>query len=319
MINQWKDLFQKSRKVYQEEGIKWLLRYASRDIKYSVKAKIMEMYKALCFYYIKKRANSDFIVKDVQGNKMHLPLSDPGISKELLVFGIREKDATKFLQRKIVSGMRIVDIGANIGYYVLLEAKLVGNRGKIYAIEPEPRNVALLQKNIEINGYQDIVEVHQMAVSDCNGTSRLLLRKASNWHRLDDFGDNTDLPAYAKAAEYIEVKTIKLDDFLKDKGKIDFIRMDIEGHECKAIEGMTETLKNGKPPLILFMEVHLRSRLLLSYGASKLVKKLADLGFDPIGAFGYDRPNTNLTSEELIANPRRIYTMHGCHWFFEKR
>ena len=57
--------------------------------------------------------------------------------------------------------MVVVDIGSNIGYYTLIAAKILGSSGKVYAFEPEPNNYELLLKNIEVNGYTNIVPVQK--------------------------------------------------------------------------------------------------------------------------------------------------------------
>ena len=103
---------------------------------------------------------------------MYLKLNDAGISRELALLGVHEPIATRLLNQQIKSGMRVIEIGANIGYYTLIAANLVGESGKIYAIEPEPANYALLTKNVEVNGYKNVIPI-QKAISNEIGTSKL--------------------------------------------------------------------------------------------------------------------------------------------------
>ncbi len=86
------------------------------------------------------------ILCKVQSNWMYLDLVNEGISRVLAIYGIREADHTQIMKRELKSGMAVLDIGSNIGYYPLLEASLVGTKGKVYAIEPDPRNIELLKK-----------------------------------------------------------------------------------------------------------------------------------------------------------------------------
>ena len=62
-------------------------------------------------------------------------------------------------------GNFVIDLGANIGYYTCILAKLVGKDGKVFAFEPDPRNLKLLEKNIKVNEYNNVVIVDK-AVSD---------------------------------------------------------------------------------------------------------------------------------------------------------
>jgi hypothetical protein len=93
------------------------------------------------------------VLIDVQGSKMYVDSSDIGVAPFLLEWGFYEKYETALFKRLVKKGMVVVDIGANIGYYTLLAAHLVGDKGKVFAFEPDPNNYDLLCKNIEVNGY----------------------------------------------------------------------------------------------------------------------------------------------------------------------
>ena len=82
---------------------------------------------------------------------MYLDPKDRGISRTLLLFGERELDHKLILERIVKKNMKIFDIGANIGYYVLMESNLIGEKGKILAIEPVDKNIKLLRKNLKLN------------------------------------------------------------------------------------------------------------------------------------------------------------------------
>ncbi|GAI28794.1 unnamed protein product [marine sediment metagenome] len=78
---------------------------------------------------------------DIQGNKMYVNTDDRGFAPILLVDGVWEKYKTEVFKQMVKEGMVVVDIGANIGYYTLIGAELVGESGIVYAFEPEPSNV----------------------------------------------------------------------------------------------------------------------------------------------------------------------------------
>lgn len=171
---------------------------------------------------------------EVQGHKMFL---DPKDSLGLSIHGAYEPFATSLVKKVVKEGDVVLDIGANIGYYTLILAKLVGQRGKVFAFEPGPLNFALLKKNIEINGYKNVI-LEQKAVSDRSEMTRLYL-SADNPadHRIYDSHDNR---------RFIQISAVRLDDYFKDYfGKIDFIKMDIQGAEGLAIKGMANLLRRN--------------------------------------------------------------------------
>jgi len=93
-----------------------------------------------------RNIRTDHIQITVNSNYlMYVDLKDKGISKELYVHKTREHFSTEFLQKFVKEEDIVIDIGANIGYYALMEAQLA-NKGKVYAIEPIPTNVDLLKK-----------------------------------------------------------------------------------------------------------------------------------------------------------------------------
>jgi len=177
----------------------------------------------------------------VDGHKMFL---DPFDSLELSTNGKFEEFETQIVKKIIQEGSTVVDLGANIGYYTLIFARLVGNKGKVFAFEPDPENFHILEKNLEINNYKNII-LERQAVSNKSGKLRLYLdNKNKGAHTIFETEDNDSS---------IEIDSITLDDYFRNfKGKIDFIKMDIEGGEAEAVEGMSSLLKRGS--LIIMTE-----------------------------------------------------------------
>lgn len=172
---------------------------------------------------------------EVQGHKMFLDSKD---SLYLSINGVYEPFETELVKKEIRKGDVVLDIGANIGYYTLIFAKLVSEEGKVFAFEPDPTNFALLKKNIEINEYKNVILV-QKAVSNKTGKIRLYLSEDNKAdHRIYDSHDGR---------QSIEIESIRLDDYFKNYDrKIAFIKMDIEGAEGGALQGMTNLLKENK-------------------------------------------------------------------------
>lgn len=123
-----------------------------------------------------KGIDSIVLIDNVQGNKMYVNTEDKSIVPYLLLDHVWEKYKTELFKKIITQGMTVVDIGASIGYYTLIAAKLVGKTGVVYAFEPEPCNYELLIKNIELNGFTNIVPIKK-AVSNRHGKAKLYFEK----------------------------------------------------------------------------------------------------------------------------------------------
>ncbi len=189
-----------------------------------------------------------YIVEKIHGSDMLLNPHDRGIGTDLLLYGNREPLICKEYRKLLHEGMVVYDIGANIGYYALQEASIVGDIGCVYAIEPIPSNLKLLESNIYLNGYKNI-KTYNLAVGDKDYKGFIKVSGMSNLSTM------IDKSGYRQYKERLPVKVVSVDSFMKDKRLPDVIRMDTEGYEVNIIKGMTE-LFESKRPLILFIEVH---------------------------------------------------------------
>jgi len=173
-------------------------------------------------------------VFEIQGNKMYLDSLD---SLGVLGRGVHESLTTDLFKKEIKKSDIVLDIGAHIGYYTLIFAKLVGKEGKIFAFEPHPNNFALLKKNVEINNYQNVI-LEEKAVSDKNGRIKLFLSEGSSGlHRIYKYKLEGE-------RNFIEVESIKLDDYFKNYDRdINWIKIDIEGAEWLALQGMPPAVR----------------------------------------------------------------------------
>ena len=118
--------------------------------------------RRLLYSYQKGVMRQRHVIRKVHNYEMVLDLYDQGLSRVLIFFGTRELDHKLILERELKEGMTMLDLGANIGYYALMESKLIGESGFIYALEPHPTNVDLLKTNIQLNKIDERIEVHQM-------------------------------------------------------------------------------------------------------------------------------------------------------------
>ena len=192
--------------------------------------------------------NDRYCKVKVNGNQMYIDFNDEGVSRQLYLHKERERYSTNYMKEIIRRHDVIIDIGANSGYYALLESRLA-HKGKVYAIEPVPKNVWLLNQNIELNGCRNI-SVHRFAIGDRNGRGEMYLYDKGN---LCSFKKNIQNKPTGKIA----VPIMTLDSFVEKyvSGYPTLIRMDVEGYEYQIIKGMSNILKSNKP-MILFIELH---------------------------------------------------------------
>ena len=129
-------------------------------------------------------------------------------------------------------GKVFVDVGACVGKYTIPMSK---NYHKVVAIEPNPKNLEFLKKNVEINNC-DNVEIHEVAVSDKEGKTKLLLSGAQSKIGVES-RKNT-----------ITVDTKTLDNLI---GKADVIKIDVEGAELQVVMGAKRLIKECKPVFVI--------------------------------------------------------------------
>jgi len=227
-------------------------------------------------------------VQKVQGSLMKLNLKDQGIHKDLYLHGIREPQATRYMQSIMQPDWHIVDIGANIGYYALMEARIVKS---VVAIEAGRDNATNLQSNISINQYKNI-EVFNCAIGDHNGMINFHVSKACNWNRIASGDDSID--------ESINMYT--LDNFIGEAYPVDFIRMDVEGYELNILNGMRNILEQHRPDM--FIEVH--RDMLKDYGGTQLLlmQFLAEHDYSIRKAYIMGRENINGRIRDLLAHDK---------------
>ncbi|MGH8164650.1 MAG: FkbM family methyltransferase, partial [Rhodanobacteraceae bacterium] len=127
---------------------------------------------------------------------------DPLDSLELSIFRSYEPFETSLLTSELRPGMTVVDVGANIGYYTLLFSKLAGDKGRVYAFEPEPQNFALLERNLTRN-HRANVTIFNEAASDQSGHSFLYLSTVNH-------GDHQAYPS-GESRRKVEMKMVRID------------------------------------------------------------------------------------------------------------
>lgn len=206
---------------------------------------------------------------DIPEGRIVFDKDDP-VMAGAISLGEYEPETVVFFRSCLKKGMTVIDIGANLGYFTVIAAGQVGPAGKVFSYEPDPRNFNLLKKNIVTNGFKNVRAI-LVALSDCPGTRKLFFGDNQTTH---SFGDKKG------TGQSESVITNTLDNSLKtlDCSKIDVIKMDIEGAEPLALEGMRETIA-GNPALIIIFEFHPKAIKRLNHSPLEFLERFKELGF----------------------------------------
>jgi len=191
---------------------------------------------------------------NVHGVPLLANIHDGGIGTLLFLQGEYALTRVSEIREAVKEGDIVIDIGANIGYFTTLLANLVGPKGKVYAFEPDPRNFDLLQRTIERGDYSQVI-AEQKAVS--NKAGEFLLYQTRSWA--------ASALTQCEHVSTTKVEVVTLDDFLSDEHHISFVKMDMDGSEPLAIQGMAQLIQRS-PEL----------RVLAEYEPGNLKRYLSD-------------------------------------------
>lgn len=175
--------------------------------------------------------------------RLYVASDDVGFGVHVMLDGLWEGWLTAFMARRIVPGMRIVDAGANHGYYTLLFAHLAGPTGRVAAIEPNPRIAGLLRKSVYANGFDPRVSLFEVAAGardDVTLHLRIPDHEPKNAHLVGEAEPGT-----------VAVRGARLDTLLADWPRLDFMKVDVEGFEEAFLDGAWPILARDRPMLVL--------------------------------------------------------------------
>lgn len=199
-----------------------------------------------------------------------------------------ERRSISRIKEFIRPGMRVVDIGANIGFYSILFAKLVGETGEVHAFEPDFDNFARLQ-SCSIK-YKNII-CNNQAVDKASGT--IILYKSPDL--------NVDGRTYdtGEGREACPVKAVCIDDYFANEEKIDIVKIDIQGYEYSAVQGMKKTVQRSDR-VVMLGEFWPYGLAAAGTAPGDFISLLEEVGF----AISFD---SALTREELLARKNDQY------------
>ncbi len=193
-----------------------------------------------------------------------------------------------WLRSVLAPGQRVVDVGANVGYFTVMAAKAVGPSGTVVAVEPERENLRLLRANVWRNGC-DNVRIVAAAASDARGLLALR-RSASN------AGDHQ---VHAVAGEDdVLVAAVALDDVLEGE-RVDVVKIDTQGADHLVVRGLRRTLR-AAPGAQMLVEFWLDGMDERGIDAAEVLAGYRALG-RPISVLDDDGTATPSADEDILA------------------
>lgn len=206
----------------------------------------------LLLFWGARLAGRRVLTAKIYDTTLTVPVTSNGIGRGLYVYGARELDHKWMLERVLQPGDVIFDLGSNIGYYAVLQARLLQRQCRLFCVEPDPRNIDLLHRNIEEQGLSAITSVEQCAIADYEGLGRLVLENRTNLSRLADCTDPSSNAAPVRVYDFA--------DYLKRIGTpVNVVRMDIEGGELRIFRSLLAARGRGEHvtlPRVIIFETH---------------------------------------------------------------
>ncbi len=178
----------------------------------------------------------------------YLPISHAHLGS--IAFGNLESGVQEAMVRHLPRGGIFYDIGANLGFFTLLGAHLVGPaEGHVYAFEAAPDNADAIRLNAHRNGVRNVTLIAK-AVSGHAGRGRLQVVDDQSWSKLEDYGQ------HPFTEQVIDVELVAIDEMVRSEEirPPTLVKIDVEGAELAVIEGMRETIAAHHP--VLICELH---------------------------------------------------------------
>ncbi|MEV5375585.1 FkbM family methyltransferase [Streptomyces nondiastaticus] len=203
------------------------------------------------------------------------------IQRYVYMFGTWEPHMTRWLSRRLRPGDTFIDVGANIGYFSLLAARLVGPSGRVVAIEASPVLHRSVLANVRRNACRNVRAVNT-AVSDARGSLRFTLASSRN------LGANSIVPYDGPAESSFEAQALPLTEVLtaSEVAGARVIKVDVEGAEGSVVRGMVPLLDRLRPDAEVTVEVTPERMARLGDSAEELLATMREHGFH-----AYRQPN----------------------------
>lgn len=187
--------------------------------------------------------NPQYKKLNTDGDKKKMFIPEARVAKDYFNTGFYERHILNWACENFVKGDKnVIDIGAHIGWYTIDFAKLAN---RVYSFECSPKSFNYLCANIALNQCDYKVDKYNIALGNEEGMTDYYIRDPN-----DGGGNGISKFDWDKDTKSIKVPVRTLDSY--QLSNINFIKIDVEGHEKKVLEGSIETIKNNNYPKILF-------------------------------------------------------------------
>ena len=215
------------------------------------------------------------LVKPTWGGRMIIPADDLSITPQFALDGIIEPPLTRYFMRTLLPGQRVVDVGAHVGYFSVLAGYLVGETGRVIAVEANSDLIPYLTDNLSLNYMRGWCRVEEKAAYSENGALAFSIAlqfpgNSSIHPHSEEYKSH-----YDDTCTKQDVVAARLDSILKDDLPIDLLKLDIEGGEYQALLGLGDLLCRDKIRAVV-MEVN---RMMAQDDYPKFCRALTALAF----------------------------------------
>ena len=225
------------------------------------------------------------------------------LSPWFIATGTYETDLTNFLVKHLKPDSHCLDVGSNFGYFTCLMARFC-SRGKVIGVEADEKIYHLVRDNIAINGFEGLAQA-RMAAVNATGESMTMYRRTGR-------SGNTSIAAVSEAlTSYLgeppvtpfTVAGLRVDDLLPDfGGRLDFIKIDVEGAEPLVLRGAEQTIRQN-PDITILMEWSSHQISHAGFDVRAFLAELDGLGLQAFDIL--DGAETPLSFEALADLPYR--------------
>jgi FkbM family methyltransferase len=181
--------------------------------------------------------------RHVSGYSITCDVRDP-VQRSLFYRGTYEPRTSALITATLSPGDTFLDVGANVGHYTFLAARIVGPNGAVHAVEASPSAAAALHRDVERNGLGSIVTVHAVAAGESSG--RMTLHESIG--KFDVGTRHLDVSGNPDTGETVDV--VALDELLTDVVPA-VVKIDTEGADLRVLSGMYRLLKSARPRLVV--------------------------------------------------------------------
>lgn len=228
------------------------------------------------------------------GHLLYVDPMDEHVSANIIVHGYWEAWVHRVVLGLLRPGSRVVEVGANLGYYTVTMAGAVGASGSITALEANPRLAGMVERSLNLNGFAQRSKVVPKAALDQPGAIDFVVSRSNSGGGFVTLWDHMPY----EDGQVLKIEAVRIDDL--DPGRVDMIRIDAEGSEAFILRGAEATLK-ANPEIVICMEwsvIQIESRT----SVPEFVAWLETLGFK-FWRIEFDSSLSPLSGKELSVHP----------------